>query len=56
MPPQLKDNLLVFLARDIERRPAAITTISPVLTARITALTEGMEIDLNAEIDGEIDI
>jgi antitoxin PrlF len=50
------DSFLDFLARDIERRPEAITTLSPALAARIAALTEGMEIDPNAEIDGAVDL
>jgi antitoxin PrlF len=49
-------NFLNFLARDIEHRPEAITTLSPTLAARIAALTEGMDIDPNAEIDGEVDL
>lgn len=50
------DSFLNFLARDIEQRPEAITTFSPALAARIAALTEGMDIDLNAEIDGAVDL
>ncbi|MGL4438102.1 MAG: DUF2442 domain-containing protein [Bosea sp. (in: a-proteobacteria)] len=44
------------LPRDIERRPEAITPLSPALVARITALTKGMEIDPADEINGDVDL
>jgi antitoxin PrlF len=47
-------SFLDFLGRDIERRPEAITALSPALVARIAALTKGMEIDPGEEIDGEV--
>jgi antitoxin PrlF len=47
---------LDFLAHDIQRRPEAIATLSPALAARIEALTEGMDVDLDAEIEGEVDL
>jgi antitoxin PrlF len=49
-------SFLNFLARDIEHRPEAIATLSPALAARIAALTEGMDVDLGAEIDGAVDL
>lgn len=45
---------LDFLARDIERRPEAIKELSPTLAARISALTKGMDVDPDEEIDGEV--
>lgn len=45
---------LDFLARDVERRPEAITALSPALSARIEALTKGMDLDPGEEIDGEV--
>jgi antitoxin PrlF len=46
--------ILRLLARDIERRPEAIKEITPALAARIRALTEGMEVDLDEEIEGDV--
>jgi antitoxin PrlF len=39
-----------------KQRPQAITTLSPALAARIAALIEGMDIDPNDAIDGEVDL
>ncbi len=50
------NSFLDFLARDIEHRPEAITTLSPALAARIAALTEGMDVAPNDAIDGEVDL
>lgn len=47
---------LDFLARDIECRPDAIKSFSPALTARIAALTEGVNVDPDEEIHGEVDL
>jgi len=47
-------SFLDFLARDIERRPEAIKEITPELAARIAALTKGMDVDPNEEIQGEV--
>ena len=49
-------SFLAFLASDLERRPEAIDALSPTLVARIMALTEGMDVDLSAEIDGDVDL
>lgn len=49
-------SFLDFLGRDIERRPEAISALSPTLLARIAALTKGMEIDPGEKIDGEVDL
>ena len=48
------DNFLAFLARDIQRRPEAIKALSPTLAARIASLTEGMVVEPDAEIEGEV--
>lgn len=50
------DRFLAFLADDIARRPEAVTALSPALAERIAALTEGVKVDLNAPIDGEVDL
>lgn len=44
---------LEFLARDTQNRPEAIQALSPTLAARITALTQGMEVDFGEEINGK---
>lgn len=50
------DRFLEFVASDIRKRPEAIKALSPDLAARIAALTEGMDIDLDAEIDGDVSL
>jgi antitoxin PrlF len=50
------DGFLTFLADDIRHRPEALTALSPALAQRIAALTEGMTIDLDAAIDGDVDL
>ena len=50
------DRFLDFLARDIQSRPVAILALSPTLAAKITALTQGIEVDFDEEIDGKIDL
>jgi antitoxin PrlF len=50
------DRFLAFLAEDIKRRPEALTALSPALAARIAALTEGVRVDLDAAVDGDVDL
>lgn len=50
------DSFLSFLAEDIKRRPEVLTTLSPALAERISALTEGVEVDPDAPIDGDVDL
>ena len=45
---------LEFLASDIRAHPERIQSVSSDLRARIEALTAGLEIDLNAPIEGEV--
>ncbi len=45
---------LALLERDIAARPAALVPLTPELAARITAATEGIEVDLEASIEGEV--
>jgi hypothetical protein len=42
--------------RDIQLQPETIVAVSPALVARIAALTRGMDIDPDEEIDGEVDL
>lgn len=50
------DGFLAFLAEDIKRRPEALTALSPELAERLAALTEGVKVDLDAPIDGDVDL
>lgn len=50
------DRFLAFLADDITMRPEAVTALSPALAERLAALTAGVSVDLNAPIDGDVDL
>ncbi|CAM4207479.1 SpoVT-AbrB domain-containing protein [Novosphingobium lubricantis] len=50
------DRFLDFVAADIKQRPQAIKALSPDLAARIAALTEGLDVDLDAAIDGDVSL
>lgn len=50
------DGFLTFLAADIKRRPEALTALSPALTDRVAELTKGIAVDLDAPIDGDVDL
>ena len=50
------DSFLSFLAQDIERRPGALVPLTPAMADRLAALTKGIEADLDAPIDGEVDL
>jgi antitoxin PrlF len=50
------DSFLEFLAEDIKRRPEALTTLSPSLVSRIKALSKNVKVDLDAPIDGDVDL
>jgi antitoxin PrlF len=45
---------LDFLAHDMAKRPELLTTLTPALLERAQSLTEGMEVDLDASIDGDV--
>ena len=47
---------LNVLAKDIDARPEALTTLPPALMARMTELTDGIAVDLDAPIEGEVDL
>lgn len=42
--------------RDIQLQPETIVAVSPALVARIVALTKGMDINPDEEINGEVDL
>lgn len=49
------DRFLAFLARDMAEHPGtSIVTLPTTLRDRIAALTEGMDVDLDAEINGDV--
>ena len=50
------DSFLAFLADDIKRRPEALITLSPALAERIAGLTAGVAVDLDAAINGDVDL
>ena len=50
------ESFLAFLADDIKRRPEALRDLSPALAERIAALTTGISVDLDAPIDGDVDL
>ncbi|CDN56980.1 HtaR suppressor protein (plasmid) [Neorhizobium galegae bv. officinalis bv. officinalis str. HAMBI 1141] len=55
-PDPVIDSFLTFLAKDMEARPEALSTLPPALVDRMTALTNGIKVDLDAPIDGEVDL
>ncbi len=50
------EGFLDLLARDMAARPQAFEEIPPGLRERMAALTTGSDIDLEAEIEGEVDL
>jgi antitoxin PrlF len=50
------DSFLSFLADDIQRRPEALAALSPVVADRVAAPTNGVPVDLDALIDGDVDL
>ena len=46
------DSFLTFLARDMARNPSQITAFPAGLAERMAALTAGMDVDLDEEVDG----
>lgn len=47
---------LSFLAKDIESRPEALKPLSKGFAARMKSLVKGTKVDLDAPIDGEVDL
>lgn len=50
------DNFLTFLAKDLKRHPQRIGDIPDALRARMKSLVEGMDVDPDAPIDGDVDL
>lgn len=47
---------LAFLAADMMHRPHALTPLTAALAGEIAALTNGVDVDLDAAIDGDVDL
>jgi len=47
---------LALLAEDIARRPEALVPLTPAFRARIARLTKGVSADLDAPIEGDVDL
>jgi len=45
---------LTFLANDIARNPGNLESLTPALADRVKALVGDMDVDSNAEIDGDV--
>jgi antitoxin PrlF len=55
----MEDALIPFLdllRRDLASRPEAMVALTPALMARIAAATEGVSIDVDAPIEGDVEI
>jgi antitoxin PrlF len=50
------DRFLAFLADDLERRPETVAALTPALAERLAVLTEGVRVDLDAPIDGDVEL
>ncbi len=48
------DAFLSFLAKDMESHPESISALSPALVDRIAGLIEGVDVDPDEEIEGEV--
>ena len=48
------ESFLGFLAADLKKHPEAVKALTPEFAARIAALTAGIEIGLDDEIDGDV--
>lgn len=47
---------LRFLAKDLEKRPGGVKPLSKELAARMKALVTGAKVDLDAPIEGDVDL
>ena len=48
--------LLELLAHEIERRPETVRPLSRSFAARMTSVTLGTKVELDARIDGAVDL
>ncbi len=47
---------LAFLAKDIEKRPEAVKPLSREFAARMASATKGKRVDVEAPIEGPVDL
>lgn len=52
----LVGKFLRFLAENLEARPGAIKPVSKAFASRMAALVKGAKVDLEAPIDGDVDL
>lgn len=50
------DGFLSFLAQDMARNPSQISALPAGLAERMAALTAGMTVDLDEDIDGDVSL
>lgn len=48
------DGFLDLLAKDIAKRPQALTALTPAFRKRVASLTAGMAVDLDEPTEGEV--
>ena len=49
-------SFLAFLARDIEKQPERIASLTPAFASRVARLTKGVDVELDAPIEGSVDL
>jgi len=47
---------LAFIAKDIAQRPGAVTALSKAFATRMASLTKGKKVDVDAPIEGPVDL
>ena len=47
---------LDFISKDIEQRPDSVKPLSKEFAARMASLVKGKKVDLDAPIDGDVDL
>ena len=49
-------SFLAFLARDIERHPETLKAFPPELKKRLAVLVDGIAVDLDSAVEGDVDL
>jgi antitoxin PrlF len=49
-------SFLAFLARDVERHPENLKAFSPELRKPLAGLVEGVAVDLESPVEGDVDL
>jgi antitoxin PrlF len=50
------EDFLDFVARDLQRHPEALKGLSREFAARLASLTKGKRVDIEAAIEGDVDL